>query len=118
MEQITDKRQKLNDDENGEKEQDKPFFITRIRERRARKFNVEEVTFRAKFNESYQGKKLLNVTDQLHDMFDEIMENVKSNHNNQSDKARLSIRHSGLEKDVHIHCQPQHNITGAVIMER
>ena len=52
MEQRTDtKRLKLDDDDNGEKPQDQPYIITCVRERRARKYDVEEVAFRAKFNE-------------------------------------------------------------------
>jgi len=102
----------------GATDDSKPYFIERINEIRARKFNVEEVTFRAKFNDDLQGRKLLDITNDLHNMFDDIMENVATTHKDPNDKARLSIRHDGLEREIFIHCQPQHNITADVIMER
>lgn len=96
----------------------KPYNIERINEIRSRRYNVEEITFRAKFNNDLQGRKLLDVVDDLHNMFDDIMENVTTEHNDPNDKARLTIRHSGLERDIFIHCQPQHDITADTIMER
>ena len=96
----------------------KSYTIERVRERRARKFHAEDITFRAKFNEELQGKELLTITQDLHDMFNEVMENVNQDHPNNEDKARLNIRHSGLEREIVIHCQPKHNITSDVIMER
>ena len=101
-----------------EEERAKPFVIEQINERRARKYGVEEVTFRAKFNDDLQGRKLLDVMDDLGDMFGSIMTNVRANHPNHEDKARLSIKHAGLDREITIHCQPQHNITPEVIMER
>ena len=79
---------------------------------------MEEITFRAKFNNDLEGRKLLDITDDLHNMFQDIMDNVSADHKDPNDKARLTIRHSGLEREIFIHCQPQHNITADVIMER
>ena len=106
-----------NDEENGENVR-RPYIIERISETRARRYNSEEITFRAKFNDDLQGKKLLDVTDDLHDMFQDIMDNVSANHAENNDRARLSIRHAGLDREIFIHCQPKHNITADVIMER
>lgn len=97
---------------------EKPYVIERISERKARKYNIEEITFRAKFNTDLRGRQLLDVTDELHDLFQEVLDNVSSEHGDPNDRARLSIRHSGLDREIFIHCQPQHNITPDVIMER
>ena len=96
----------------------RPYNIKRVNEIRSRRYNVEEITFRAKFNNDLQGCKPLDITDDLHNMFEEIMDNVAANHNDPNDRARVSIRHAGLDKEIFIHCQPQHNITADVIMER
>ena len=104
--------------EEDEDEDTVPYRIEQINERRARKYGVEEVTFKAKFNNNYQGKKLLDITNDLGAMFGSVMDRVRANHPNPNDKARLSIRHIGLDKEITIHCQPQHNITSEVIMER
>lgn len=96
----------------------KPYIIKRVGELKARKFNVEEVTFRARFNENEEGRALLDMADDLHDMFQDIMDNVNQEHGSEDDKARLSISHADLENDIVIHCQPKHNITADTIMER
>ena len=79
-----------NDEENGENVR-RPYIIERISETRARRYNSEEITFRAKFNDDLQGRILLDVTDDLHDMFQDIMDNVSANHAENNDRARLSI---------------------------
>ena len=96
----------------------KPYIIHPVRERISRKFGIEEVTYKAKFNNDLQGEQLINMQDDLHNMFTDIMELVKDKHPNKNDKARVTINHSGLEREVFIHCQPQHNITAEVIMDR
>jgi len=119
MAEPPSKRPRLGDGQEGESANiTKPFVVERIRERRANRYNVEEITFRAKFNDTLQGQNLLDITDNLHDMFQEIMDKVDTEHSSPDDKARLSIRHSGLDRDIFIHCQPKHNITPDVIMER
>lgn len=99
-------------------ENKKPYTITRVKEKRVRKYHVEEITFRATFNKEYEGRDLLSITDNIHSMFEDIMENVEQDHPNNEDKARLNIRHAGLERDIVVHCQPKHNITASTIMQR
>ena len=97
---------------------EKPYIIPKIRERKVRKLHVEEVTFRAKFNDTMYGTELLSITEDLYDMFDDVMQIVNTEHPYNEDKARLNIRHSGLHHDVTVHCQAKHNITPSIIMER
>lgn len=119
MAEPASKRPRLADsEEDAGPSSGKPFVVERISERHARKYNVEEITFRAKFNDTLEGESLLDITENLHSMFQEIMEKVDTEHSSPNDKARLSIRHSGLDRDITIHCQPKHNITPDVIMER
>jgi len=112
------KRRNVSTSSDDDQNDRKPYVIEKINERRARRYDVEEITFRAKFDENLQGQKLLDVTDDLHNMFEDILENVNANYVNSNDRTRLSIRHAGLDREIFIHCQPQHNITADVIMER
>lgn len=97
----------------------KPFTIERAQEKRATKYGMEEITFRAKFNQDFaSGQKLLDSTDNLQEMFEDILENVNSEHDDPNDRARVTIKHSGLDRDIVVHCQPRHNITSDVIMDR
>ena len=98
--------------------EEKHYKLERINETISRKYNVEEITFRAKFNTDLEGQRLLNVTDELHGMFDEVLETVRSEHPDPNDKARLSIKHSGLERDIVIHCRPQHALSPDIILDR
>lgn len=103
---------------NFDEQRGKNFTISRVHERISRKYNVEEVTFRAKFNPDYEGGKLLDMTDDLHTMFESVLANVDKEHSDPNDKARLSIRHSGLERPVTVHCQPIHGITAETVLQR
>ena len=96
----------------------KAYIIQPVRERVSRKFGIEEVTYKAKFNSDLQGEQLLGIQDELRNMFTDILDIVRDKHPNGEDKARITINHVGLEREVFIHCQPQHNITADVIMER
>lgn len=122
MEEPSNKRVRLdshsNDGHSDAEEVHKPFLVERISEKRIRKYNVEEITYRAKFNHEMEGRKLIDVTEDLQDMFQEILDNISTDHDDPNDRARLSIRHQGLDREIFIHCQPKHNITPEVIMER
>ena len=94
------------------------FIVTPVYERKARKFGVEEITYKAKFNTELQGRQLLDIHNDLEDMFGEVLNRLHEKYPDPNDKVRISVRHAGLDKDVTIHCQPKHNITAEVIMER
>ena len=96
----------------------KPYIIRPVSQKISRKFGIEEVTYKTKFNNNLQGVQLLNAQNELHNMFTDVIELVNEKHPNGDDKARITINHSGLEREVFIHCQPKHNITADVIMER
>ena len=119
MDEPPEKKRKVGQSDDGvENGNERPYIIERVRETRAHRYNVEEITFRAKFNDNLKGRNLLDITDDLHGMFEEIMTNVQNEHSRDDDRARLSIRHSGLQQEIFIHCQPKHNITADTIMER
>ena len=105
----------ISDEEHPEK---KLYKLERINELISTKYNIEEITFRAKFNDQLLGHKLVDVTDELHKLFDDVMDTVNTEHSSPDDKARLSIKHNNLDKAITIHCQPRHLITSSIIMDR
>ena len=95
----------------------KPYSISQISERKIRKYGVEEYIYKAKFSDELKSQKIIDLRDDLHNMFDDIMTKVDENYN-PLDKVRLSINHSSLDKEITIHLQPRQNITSQTIMER
>ena len=67
----------------------KPYIIHPVRERVSRKFGIEEVTYKAKFNNDLQGEQLIGMQEELLNMFTDIMELVKDKHPNKEDKSAL-----------------------------
>ena len=118
MDEPPDKKRRIVQDDGAENVEERPYVVERVRETRAHRYNVEEITFRARFNDDLKGRDLLDITDDLHGMFQEIMEKVENEHSRDDDRARLSIKHAGLDREIFIHCQPKHNITADAIMER
>ena len=107
----TDNNDNINDTQ-------KRYDIQKVSEMISKKYHVEETTYSAKFNAELEGQKLLDITEDLYGMFSEVLDTVKTEHSDPNDKARLSIRHSGLDRDIVIHCQPQHGISPDIILDR
>ena len=95
----------------------KPYNIKKINEKRVIKYGVEECTFKAKFNDDISRSKISEFKDDLHGMFDEILNQASENYQD-GDKMRMSIEHRSLDKPITIHLQPRGNITADVIMAR
>lgn len=90
------------DDEEEESDQtkSKPFRVEKVSNIRNRKFNVEEIRFRAKFTEELHDERLLDATDDLQDMFAEILETIDNEGYLDEDRVRISINHEGLEVGI------------------
>jgi hypothetical protein len=116
-EDTTSESVAADDNQEIDTENSKPYTIQQVSIKTVKKYAVEEVTFKAKFNKEYHGQRLLDIPDNLHNMFGDIMDQVGNNYD-ADDNARLIINHEGLERPVFIHCQPKHNITPKKIMDR
>ena len=95
----------------------KLYSVRRINETRVVKYGVEEFTFKAKFNSEIEHDKIAFVKDELHNMFDEILQQATQDHE-QGQKLRMTIDHRSLDKPIVIHLQPRENITADTIMSR
>jgi hypothetical protein len=95
----------------------KPYNIHKISETVARKYGVEEYTYKVKFHNEMNGEPLENVQEELTNMFEEVVSRVSADYD-LDDKVRISIDHSGLDRPMTIHLQPRRNITGGNITGR
>ena len=87
-----------------------PYQITQTQHRVARRFGYEERNFRATFNQAYVGHRLLDIHQELEDMFQEVIDRA-AQHNDPEDRARVIIQHNDLKQDIVIHMRPQNLIT-------
>jgi hypothetical protein len=100
-----------------DEERKKPYEIVKINEEVLRKYGVEEYTFAAKFDESLEGELLADVGDDVHGMFEDVLQRVADDYA-PDDKVRIAIDHAGMDKEMTIHLQPRRNITAENIMNR
>lgn len=111
------------DDDQGSQDSDssqqgKPYKIRKINETVSRRFGIEESTFKASFDsENYQNKRLLDMTEDLRDMFSDMLDEASSNYND-DDMARLSIFHRNLEQPITVHLRSKNNVTPDTVLDR
>lgn len=72
--------------------EEKAYTIEKVRYTEMRKYGVEDVVFRARFNGEYQREKLIELTDELRDMFAVMLEEVSRTYTD-ADRVRLQISH-------------------------
>ena len=94
----------------------KQYSISATSTKLSQKYGIMETTYKVKFNEDKHGTRVSEMNDELHDMFNELLEKTASY--NDDDRARLIISHEDLQRPIYIHCQPRHQITTDTIMER
>ena len=63
------------------------------------------------------GERLIDVRDNLVQMFDDVVDIASTNYD-AADKARVTISHSGMAKEIFVHLQDLSNISGETIMNR
>ena len=96
----------------------KPYKIHKVNETVSRRFGIEETTFKASFDSSnYENKRLLDMTEDLRDMFSEMLEEASANYND-DDMARLSIFHNSLQVPITVHLRSKNNVTPDTILDR
>lgn len=103
--------------ESGEQEETKAYKIEKIHQTVVRKYGVEEYTYKAKFNDEIHGAKIIDIKDDVHSMFSDVMAEVDSAYT-PGERVRLSINHHGMDREMTIHLQQRENITPDMIMNR
>lgn len=121
----SNKKRRTMSDEDSEESQDnvssqstKAYKIHKVNETVSRRFGMEETTFKASFDSSkYENKRLLDMTEDLRDMFSEMLDEASANYND-DDMARLSIFHKNLEVPITVHLRSKNNVTPDTILDR
>ena len=94
-----------------------PYHIKEIQHRVARRYGYEERNFRATFDQQYMGHRLIDIQQQLEDMFQDVVDKATERHG-PHDKARVVIQHNDLRQDIVTPMRPESLITGKTIMDR
>ena len=82
-----------------------------------RRFGYEERRLRVRFQQQYMGRRLIDVQEQLIEMFDAAIERALRDYNRE-DKIQIIIHHSDLRREIVIHMRPNKEINGQAIMNR
>ena len=104
------------DGENIGPDTSKNYTIHKVSTKISQKYSVLENTFKVHFNPDTHGENILDMRDDLHQAFGEVLAETAGYSDN--DKARIIINHDQLANPIFIHCQPRHQITADTIMER
>jgi hypothetical protein len=81
------------------------------------KFGVEEIVLKVKFDDDWIGRTLYDMLDDLHRMFEDILQQVREGYD-EGVRARVYINHPDLqyEKPIFIALRPIHLLTPQAIM--
>jgi len=93
------------------------FRVQEVQHRIAQRFGYEERSYRATFDQRFIGHRLIDVQDDLEEMFREVIDRATEHHGEQ-DRARVIVHHNDLRQDIVIHMRPQNQITPQSIMNR
>ena len=105
-------------DSESEDEEEKAYEIRKTHRVVARKYGAEEIGYSAVVtSKKLEGKNLNDISDQLVNMFDEMLEEAGRNYG-PDDRVRVAIEQDQLDQPIFIHAQPRHNVTGETIMNR
>ena len=72
------------------------------------------MTYKIKFNDQWKGDKLADISDKLHDMFDDVLNQARGN---DADLGRVVIHHSSLNDPIVVPLQPWENLDGGTMMD-
>ena len=103
----------INQDGRGTEEV-KPYTYGLKRQRVYAKNKAIDNTYQVKFNDQWQGEKLKDLNRDLHQMFDDVLNNVRGNPN---DLGRAVVRHGGLKIPIVIPLQPWDKLDSQTILD-
>ena len=106
------------DSENDEPEAPKSYTIVETSRKVATKYGMEEIGYDVQFsNEKLLDKKLVDISDELRDMFNDVLNTAGRNYD-ADDRIRLSIMQDALDIPIIIHLAPRNQVTADTILDR
>ena len=107
----------FSDDEEPKSPRPLPYIIEDVEDHVMRRFGYEERKFRVRFQEEYMGRRLIEIQQQLTEMFDAVVERALREYNAE-DRTSIVIQHGDLRREIVIHMRPNRDISGLTIMNR
>ena len=92
----------------------KPYFIDETRKRKFKTSLATDTSFKVKFNDRWQGEKLIDLSKQLYDMFEDILSKARG-HN--ADLGRVVVQHPNLSNPIVVPLQPWENLDADAVMD-
>lgn len=94
-----------------------PYTIERAGTRKFAKSVATETTYKVKFNDLWQGRRLNDLLGQLHRLFEELLAGAREGIND-NDLLRVVIRHNGLNHAVVIPLISSEELTVQRILDK
>lgn len=91
----------------------KPYFIWKSDTRTFKKNWVRDTTFKVKFNEQWRGNKLMDIQNNLHDMFEDLLSQARGH---DADLGRVVISHPSLNNAIVVPLQAWETLNADVVM--
>lgn len=92
---------------------EKPYYIWKRDTRTFKKHWVRDTTFKVKFNEQWRGKKLIDIQNNLHDMFDDLLSQARGH---DADLGRVVISHPSLNNAIVVPLQSWETLNADAVM--
>ncbi|VDI57247.1 Hypothetical predicted protein [Mytilus galloprovincialis] len=92
------------------------YTFSQIKERTYAKTGAIDKTFQAKFTSQLHNKKLSEITDDLHGLFDDILNKVRQDSDDNS-LARVIIEHNGLTDPIVVSLRELNKMDSSVVMD-
>lgn len=92
----------------------KPYTYGMKRQRVFAKNKAIDTTYQIKFNDQWKGDKLKDINDQLHHMFDDVLNNMRGK---PSDLGRVVVHHGSLKNPIVVPLQPWEKLDSQTVLD-
>ena len=92
----------------------KPYYIEQKQQRKFKTTLATDTSYKVKFNEQWQGERLKDISDQLHNMFEDVLSQARGH---DADLGRVIVQHPNLQNPMVVPLQPWENLNADVVME-
>ncbi|CAG2253327.1 unnamed protein product [Mytilus edulis] len=97
-------------------ESEPAYTFSQIKERTYAKTGAIDKTFQAKFTSQLHDKKLSDITEDLHGLFDDILDTVRQDSDANS-LARVIIEHNGLTDPIVVSLRELNKMDSSIVMD-
>ena len=92
----------------------KPYYFWQTNTKTFKKTLATQTTYKVKFNDTWKGEKLQDITNQLHNMFDDVLNKTRGH---DADLGRVVIEHPDLPNPIVVPLQPWEKMDADLVMD-